>query len=120
MKKIDKKKGKRPSFNAHNRRRKFCKFTNEKIEADYKDLVTLKQFVTENGKIIARRKFCKFTNEKIEADYKDLTTLKQFVTENGKIIASRMTGTKSYHQRQLNTAIKQARFLALIPYCDNH
>jgi small subunit ribosomal protein S18 len=53
-------------------------------------------------------------------DYKDLATLKNYVTETGKIVPSRITGTKSYYQRQLATAIKRARFLALLPYTDQH
>ena len=68
-----------------------------------------------------RRKFCKFTAAGVqEIDYKDLTPLRQYLTENGKIVPSRVTGTKSRYQRQLSTAIKRARFLALIPYTDNH
>ena len=55
-----------------------------------------------------------------EIDYKDLNTLKQYVAENGKIVPSRITGTRSRYQRQLATAVKRARFLALIPYTDNH
>ena len=50
-----------------------------------------------------RKKSCKFTSG-----------------ENGKIIPARITGTKSRYQRQLNTAIKRARFLALLPYTDKH
>ena len=42
------------------------------------------------------------------------------VDENGKIIPARLTGTRAIYQRQLNTAIKRARFLALIPYTDQH
>lgn len=68
-----------------------------------------------------RRKFCKFTAEGVtEIDYKDLGTLRQYITETGKIVPSRITGTKSRYQRQLGTAIKRARFLALLPYTDNH
>ena len=68
-----------------------------------------------------RRKFCKFTAEGItEIDYKDIGLLKQFVTETGKIVPSRITGTKARYQRQLSTAIKRARYLALLPYCDSH
>ncbi len=73
------------------------------------------------SKFFRRRKFCKFTAEGIvEVDYKDLNTLRQYITENGKIIPSRITGTKSCYQRQLATAVKRARFLALLPYTDNH
>jgi small subunit ribosomal protein S18 len=73
------------------------------------------------SKFFRRRKFCKFTAEKVvEIDYKDLNTLRQYITETGKIVPSRITGTKSRYQRQLATAIKRSRFLALIPYCDSH
>ena len=47
-------------------------------------------------------------------------TLKGYVTETGKIVPSRITGTKSFYQRQLAVAIKRARFLALLPYTDQH
>ncbi|MEK6788783.1 MAG: 30S ribosomal protein S18 [Pseudomonadota bacterium] len=68
-----------------------------------------------------RRKFCRFTAEKVTyIDYKDVETLKQFITENGKIVPSRITGTKARYQRQLTLAIKQARYLAIMPYTDNH
>ena len=68
-----------------------------------------------------RRKFCRFTAEGItEIDYKDLDILKSFVTETGKIIPSRNTGTKARYQRQLATAVKRARFIALLPYTDQH
>lgn len=68
-----------------------------------------------------RRKFCKFTAEGItEVDYKDIDLLKGFLTETGKIIPSRNTGTKVRYQRQLSTAVKRARYLALLPYCDQH
>ena len=68
-----------------------------------------------------RRKFCRFTAEKIEEiDYKDLATLKANVTESGKIVPSRITGTKARYQRQLASAVKRARFLALLPYTDRH
>jgi small subunit ribosomal protein S18 len=46
--------------------------------------------------------------------------LKDFITENAKIMPARITGTKSGYQRQLSTAIKRARFLALLPYTDLH
>ena len=73
------------------------------------------------SKFFRRRKFCRFTAEKVkEIDYKDLNTLRQYVTENGKIVPSRITGTKARYQRQLATAIKRARYLALLPYTDLH
>ncbi len=68
-----------------------------------------------------RRKFCRFTAEGItEIDYKDLDILKSYITETGKIIPSRNTGTKARYQRQLATAVKRARFIALLPYTDQH
>jgi small subunit ribosomal protein S18 len=68
-----------------------------------------------------RRKYCRFTAEGItEIDYKDLNLLKAFVSESGKIVPSRITGTKARYQRQLATAIKRARYLALLPYTDSH
>ena len=73
------------------------------------------------SRFFRRRKFCRFTAEGVkEIDYKDIQTLKNYVTETGKIVPSRITGTKAKYQRQLATAIKRARFLALLPYCDSH
>ena len=73
------------------------------------------------SKFFRRKKFCRFTAEGVtEIDYKDLATLRQYVTETGKIVPSRITGTKARYQRQLTSAIKRARFLALLPFCDNH
>ena len=73
------------------------------------------------ARFFRRRKFCRFTAEGVkQIDYKDLDTLKAYITETGKIVPSRVTGTKSKYQRQLATAVKRARFLALIPYTDNH
>ena len=68
-----------------------------------------------------RRKFCRFTADGIsEIDYKDVNLLKQYIGESGKIVPSRITGTRANYQRQLATAVKRARFLALLPYTDNH
>jgi small subunit ribosomal protein S18 len=68
-----------------------------------------------------RRRYCSFSAEGIkEVDYKDVDLLKDFITENGKLIPARITGTKSKYQRQLDTAVKRARFLALLPYTDKH
>jgi small subunit ribosomal protein S18 len=73
------------------------------------------------GALFRRKKFCRFTAEGVkEIDYKDVDLLKDFVTEQGKIIPSRITGTRAHYQRQLSTAIKRARFLALLPYTDLH
>ncbi|HIF52201.1 MAG TPA: 30S ribosomal protein S18 [Thiotrichaceae bacterium] len=68
-----------------------------------------------------RKRFCRFTADGvIEIDYKDINTLKNYVSESGKIVPSRISGTNARYQRQLSTAIKRARYLALIPYCDAH
>jgi len=73
------------------------------------------------SRFFRRRKFCRFTDEGVkEIDYKDLDTLKQYVSETGKIVPSRITGTKAKYQRQLATAVKRARYLALLPYTDAH
>ncbi|HIW07323.1 MAG TPA: 30S ribosomal protein S18, partial [Candidatus Ignatzschineria merdigallinarum] len=55
-----------------------------------------------------------------EIDYKDVNLLKNYVTETGKIVPSRVTGTSARYQRQLATAIKRARYIALLPYTDQH
>ncbi len=73
------------------------------------------------ARFFRRRKFCRFTAEGVEEiDYKDIDTLKSYVTETGKIVPSRITGTNARYQRQLSTAIKRARYLALLPYTDRH
>jgi small subunit ribosomal protein S18 len=77
------------------------------------------------ARFFRRRKFCRFTAEGIEQidykiDYKDLGILKSYITETGKIVPSRITGTKSHYQRQLAVAVKRSRYLALLPYTDQH
>ncbi len=68
------------------------------------------------SRFFRRRKYCRFTAEGIDyIDYKDIDTLKAYVTKTGKIVPSRITRTKAKYQRQLATAIKQARYLALLP-----
>ncbi len=64
-----------------------------------------------------KKKICYFTKNKIKhIDYKDIETLKKFITPSGKISARRMTGTSAKYQRQLAKAIKNARYMALLPY----
>jgi small subunit ribosomal protein S18 len=73
------------------------------------------------ARFFRRRKFCRFTAEGItQIDYKDVALLKGDVTETGKIVPSRITGTSARYQRQLATAIKRARYLALLSYTDSH
>lgn len=65
----------------------------------------------------SRRKVCAFCADKVEIiDYKDVPRLKKFVSERGKILPKRMSGVCAKHQRELTTAIKRARHLALMPY----
>ncbi|MDH5527235.1 MAG: 30S ribosomal protein S18 [Nitrospirota bacterium] len=64
-----------------------------------------------------RKRVCRFCVDKVEhIDYKDVATVRRFITERGKIIPSRVSGTCAPHQRQLTTAIKQARNIALIAF----
>lgn len=73
------------------------------------------------SRFFRRRRYCRFTAENVtEIDYKDIGMLKNYVTETGKIVPSRITGTKAHYQRQLSVAVKRARYLALLPYCDRH
>jgi small subunit ribosomal protein S18 len=65
----------------------------------------------------ARRRYCSFCKEKIdEVDYKDVATLRRFVSDRGKIKTRRVSGACRRHQRQVATAIKFAREMALLPY----
>ena len=65
----------------------------------------------------AKKKVCQFCADKVEyIDYKDLAKLRRFVSERYKILPRRITGTCAKHQRQLTTAIKRARHIALLPY----
>ena len=71
--------------------------------------------------LFKRKRFCRFTVAGVESiDYKDIDILRDFVGENGKITPARLTGTRAIYQRQLTVAIKRARFLALLPYSDQH
>ena len=73
------------------------------------------------ARFFRRKKYCRFTAENISnIDYKDLELLKGFITETGKIVPSHITGTKARYQRQLAKAVKRARYLALLPYTDQH
>ena len=64
-----------------------------------------------------RKKVCAFCVDKIQdIDYKDTLRLRRYLSDRGKIVPRRVTGTCARHQRQLTTAIKRARVLALLPY----
>ncbi len=71
----------------------------------------------QNRRFRPRKKVCQFCKDKEKKiDYKDVELLKQFVSERGKILPRRVTGTCAKHQRDITTAIKRARHIALIPY----
>jgi small subunit ribosomal protein S18 len=62
-------------------------------------------------------KACRFTKEKtFEVDYRDIGTLQRLVSAQGKIQSRRRNGVSSFYQRQVQTAVKRARFLGLLPY----
>jgi small subunit ribosomal protein S18 len=64
-----------------------------------------------------KRKACVYCKEKIDyVDYKDVVSLRKFVSERGKIRARRVTGNCVQHQRDVATAVKNARQMALLPY----
>ena len=64
-----------------------------------------------------KKKVCVFCVDKVESiDYKDTAKLRRYITERGKIVPRRMSGTCAKHQRQLTTAIKRARQIALLPF----
>ena len=73
------------------------------------------------SKFFRRKKFCRFTAEGVKRDRLQGSgdAARPYITETGKIVPSRITGTKARYQRQLATAIKRARFLALLPYTDS-
>jgi small subunit ribosomal protein S18 len=66
-----------------------------------------------------RRKFCRFCADKVSfIEYKDIKILRGYMTERGKILSRKVTGNCSVHQRELTTAIKRARNIALIPFME--
>lgn len=72
---------------------------------------------TGRGMRRAKRKVCSFCADKVESiDYKDTLKLRKYLSEKGKILPRRISGTCAKHQRQLTTAIKRARHIALLPY----
>ncbi len=65
----------------------------------------------------ARRKVCRFCADKTKTtDYKDLKVIEAFIKERGRLLSARSSGNCAKHQRQLTRAVKQARFIALLPY----
>jgi small subunit ribosomal protein S18 len=69
---------------------------------------------------MTRKRFSGAGQNGQEIDYKDLDMLREYITDTGKIVPSRITGTSAKSQRQLATAIKRARYVALLPFCDAH
>ena len=73
-----------------------------------------------NGNVHRRKKVCVFCVEKATViDYKDTAKLRRYTSERAKILPRRVTGTCAYHQRELTTAIKRARQIALMPYTND-
>ena len=74
------------------------------------------------GERSTRRKVCQFCHDHVrEIDYKDANRfIKRYISDRGKIEPRRKTGTCAKHQRALSTALKQARFMALLPYTAEH
>ena len=67
-----------------------------------------------------RKKVCAFCVEKVDKiDYKDTAKLRRYTSDRAKILPRRVTGTCAYHQRELTTAIKRARQIALLPYTND-
>ncbi len=75
----------------------------------------------EKPRYVPRRKICSFCKDKgVSIDYKDMLRLRQYISDRGKIEPRRKTGTCAKHQRLLATAVKRARYLALLPYVSAH
>ena len=89
---------------------------------DYKDMKEQRdssdeKYVKRSPKRMPKKKVCAFCADKNKViDYKDVALLKRYVTEKGKIVPRRQTGTCAMHQRELTTAIKRARNVALLPF----
>ena len=66
--------------------------------------------------IIRRRRECVHKNLDLRVDYKDIATLRKYITDRGKILPRRLTGLTAKQQRDLTTAVKRARIIALLPF----
>ena len=89
----------------------------EQVKKEETKVVTdKKKFFKQHNK--SKKKVCAFCEDKNLKfiDYKDVNRLKKYVTEKGKIIPRRTTGVCAKHQREITTAIKRARVMALLPY----
>jgi len=67
-----------------------------------------------------KKKVCRFCTEPIEMDYKNVDLMSRFITDRKKIVPRRNSGLCAFHQRQLSSAIKRTRFMALLPYTVLH
>jgi small subunit ribosomal protein S18 len=75
------------------------------------------QSIVATKKRFPRKKICRFCADKVDGiDYKDIKRLRNLITERGKIIPRRISGNCARHQRQLGSAIKRARSIALMPF----
>lgn len=75
------------------------------------------RFLTPPAFDIKKKKYCRFKKNRIKyIDYKDPNFLKKFLNEQGKLLPRRITGTSLKYQRQLSTAVKRARHLAILPF----
>lgn len=72
--------------------------------------------VRRKGGMRRRKKVCVFCGQEHYIDYKDANLLKKYVSESGKILPRRITGNCAKHQRELTSAVKRARHLAIMPY----
>ncbi len=89
----------------------------EEIKSKVNEEVKEEKVAPKKFRKTGKKKVCGFCADKLEViDYKDVNRLKKYITEKGKILPRRQTGTCAKHQRELATAIKRARFMALIPY----
>ena len=80
-------------------------------------MISKKKAAARKRRRFLRKKICRFCADKLALiDYKDVRRLRNLVTERGKIIPRRISGNCAGHQRQLTTAIKRARHLALMPF----
>lgn len=77
----------------------------------------MKTFEQQDAPFSKKKRSCPFTAAGVKhIDYKDIETLQRFITERGKILPRRISGVSAFHQRQLVAAIKQARYMALLPF----
>jgi small subunit ribosomal protein S18 len=77
----------------------------------------MKKPVNKKRRIYIKRKVCRFCADKtLEIDYKSPRIMRYFITERGKIIPRRISGNCAKHQREITTAIKKARNIAILPF----